>query len=293
MREETSRDQADREKQTYEVIKDFFGSRKQTLEDLTNKFNNTSVDNLSSRTVRRRLFESGYNRRVISKKIKIRKENRARRCSFCRQKLTWTVRNNWCKVIFSDETKVVIGADKKIYIWHRCNEHLYPECTGIMSDREKQGTISAMFWGCITCNGVGTIIPINGNMNSVKYIETLDNHLWPVVAKNFGNSAWIFQEDNAPCHVSRQRNAWKADNNIPILPWPAQSPDINVIENVWRVLKIHINRRVNYIKTKADLERVVTEVWTLLPLHYIQSLYQNLPKRIKAVIKEKGNIAKY
>ena len=178
------------------------GNRRKTLEDLTNKFDNTSVDNLSSGTVRRRLFESGYKRRVISKKITIRKENRARRCSFCRQKLTWTVRNNWCKVIFSDETKVVIGAEKKIYAWRRCNERVYPECTGIMSDREKQGTISAMFGGCITYNGVGTIIPINGNMNSVKYIETLDNHLWPVVAKNFGNSAWIFQEDNAPCHLT-------------------------------------------------------------------------------------------
>ena len=87
-------------------------NRKQTLEDLTNKFNNTSVDNLSSRTVRRRLFESGYKRRVISKKITIRKENRARRCSFCRQKLTWTVRNNWCKVIFRDETrKFMFGVD--------------------------------------------------------------------------------------------------------------------------------------------------------------------------------------
>jgi hypothetical protein len=164
-------------------------NRRQTLEDLTNKFSNTSVDNLSSRTVRRRLFESGYKRRVISKKISVRKENRAHRCSFCRQKLTWTVRNNWCKVIFSDETKVMIGADKKIYVWRRCNERVYPECTGIMCDREKQGTISAMFWCCITYNGVGTIIPINGNMNSVKYIETLDNYLWPVVAKNFGNSA--------------------------------------------------------------------------------------------------------
>jgi transposase len=112
-------------------------NRRQTLEDLRNKFNNTSVDNLSSRTVRRRLFESGYKRRVISKKITIRKENRACRCSFCCQKLTWTVRNNWCRVIFSDETKVVIGADKKIYVWRRCNERLYPECTGITSDKEK------------------------------------------------------------------------------------------------------------------------------------------------------------
>jgi hypothetical protein len=58
----------------------------------------------------------------------------------------------------------------------------------------------------------------------------------------------------------------------------------------WRVLKIHIKRRVNYIKTKADLERVVTEVWTSLPLHYIQSLYHSLLKRIKDVIKAKGNI---
>jgi hypothetical protein len=45
------------------------------------------------------------------------------------------------------------------------------------------------------------------------------------------------------------------------------------------------NENRNYIKTKADLGRVVTEVWTSLPLHYIQSLYQSLPKRIKAVIR--------
>jgi hypothetical protein len=78
---------------------------------------------------------------------------------------------------FFSVCKVVIGAEKKIYAWRRCNERVYPECTGIMSDREKQGTISAMFGGCITNNGVGTITPINGNMNSAKYIETLDNHL--------------------------------------------------------------------------------------------------------------------
>jgi hypothetical protein len=173
----------------------------------------------------------------------------------------------------------VIGADKKIYAWRRCNERLYPECTGIMSDtgdREKQGTILVMFWGCITYNGVGTIIPINGNMNSVKYIGTLDNHLWPVVAKNFGNSAWILQEDNAPCHVSRQCNAWKADNNIPILPWPAQSPDINVIENVWRVLKIHIkgNERVKQLMLYIT-ELVLRKLYTILsnPIYIRYRLY--------------------
>ena len=44
-------------------------NRRQTLEDLSNKFNNTSVDKLSPRTVRGYLFQSGYKRRAMSKKI--------------------------------------------------------------------------------------------------------------------------------------------------------------------------------------------------------------------------------
>ena len=162
------------------MTEDFFGwsgkaEGKQTLEDLTNKFNNTSVDNLSSRTVRRRLFESGYKRRVISKKITIRKENRARRCSFCRQKLTWTstVCNNWCKVIFNDETKVVIEEDKKIHVWRRCNECLYPECTGIMFDSIIWGGIPVPTYStCIKVPKMGTVFcPKEYSPHLMKFIR--------------------------------------------------------------------------------------------------------------------------
>jgi hypothetical protein len=40
----------------------------------------------------------------------------------------------------------------------------------------------------VTYLGVGTLVPITGNMNSEKYINTLDQYLWPVVDKQLGNS---------------------------------------------------------------------------------------------------------
>ena len=71
-----------------------------------------------------------------------------------------------------------------------------------------------MVWECLTNHGVGTLAMINGNMNSVKYIETLDNNLWQVVAKHFGNTPYFFQDDNAPWHRSHVVEEWKRQDKL-------------------------------------------------------------------------------
>jgi hypothetical protein len=81
-------------------------NRRQTLKDLTARFNNRTGYNVSERTVRRRLCFGGYKRRMICKKITISRVNRDRRMGLCRQKLHWNVQNNWSSIIFSDETKI-------------------------------------------------------------------------------------------------------------------------------------------------------------------------------------------
>ena len=89
---------------------------------------------------------------------------------------------------------------------------------------------------------------INGNMNSVKYIEKLDNNLWQVVAKHFGNTPYLFQDDNAPCHRSRVVEEWKRQNELTQINWPAQSPEKFPIENVWLLMKNKIKNRLYLIR---------------------------------------------
>ena len=57
--------------------------------------------------------------------------------------------------------------------------------------------VCLMFWGCICKDGVGTITDVEGNINSAKCVDILDNNRFPVVLK-FENYQWIFQDDSAP-----------------------------------------------------------------------------------------------
>ena len=82
------------------------------------------------------------------------------------------------------------------------------------------------------------------------YISILDDNLWPVVAQHFGNRPWIFQEDNAPCHVSVSANEWKRDNSIGTLPWPTRVQTSTLSKMFGKlILKNRVHRRYLRLKT--------------------------------------------
>jgi hypothetical protein len=78
---------------------------------------------------------------------------------------------------------------------------------------------------------------------------------------------------NAPFHVSRRTTAWKYENGMFALHWASQSPDLNIIQNVWKVIKNNITKRILAVQTKEDLVRVANEIWIGLSLCYLKLIH--------------------
>ena len=100
------------------------------------------------RTVRRRLSSDGYRRCDVYKRITISRVNKERRRRFCGWKLTtWTVCENWARVIFSDEMKIMLGNNKKKSCLEECLTSVYDRSALASSEiRSPPAGFSIMEW---------------------------------------------------------------------------------------------------------------------------------------------------
>jgi len=216
----------------------------------------------------------------------------------CRERLDfaiahkdWTV-EDWKRVVWSDETKINhLGSDGRSWVWKKAGEG---PCQRTVSGTVKFGGGSLMVWGCMMWSGVGYACKIDGRMDGDLYVKILEDELQYSI-RYFKKKPVdiIFQQDNDPKHKCKKAKAWFQENEMEVLTWPAQSPDLNPIEHLWA----HLKRRLQGYETapKGILElweRVQVE-WEKIESSVCQELVESMPRRVEAVLKAKGGYTKY
>lgn len=193
----------------------------------------------------------------------------------------------WNEVLFSDEKKFNLdGPDGNQYYWHDLRQE--PQ---YFSKRQSGGG-SVMVWGGFGVGGVTPLVILDGKQDAEKYIQTLETYMKPHGRRICGPH-WTFQQDNASIHTARVTKQWFVDQNVTLMKWPARSPDLNPIENVWghMVRSVYPNGRV--YETKVDLIAAIRRAWDQLPPAYLVCLLESMNRRCVEVLARDGRCTGY
>ncbi|GFX15322.1 transposable element Tcb2 transposase [Trichonephila clavipes] len=224
-------------------------TRRTTAQQVANQFLAASGKQISPKPVARRLRGGGlYTRRPVVC-VPLTRQHRTARLQWCCEHHNWT-EQDWACVLFSDEKNI--------------------------QEKDRYPTCSIMVWAGIMINGRTRLhVVANGTMTGQRYIDEV---LLPHVRLFRGavGDKFVFMDDNATCHRTLAVQDCLDSEGIQRLVWPARSPDLNPIENVWDALGRQVAGR-NYPPTnKNTLIRALTEEWDKLPQQLLDNVVQSM-----------------
>lgn len=163
-----------------------------------------------------------------------------------------------------------------------------------------------MFWAGFACGRRTRLVSLHGDpdsrrggVTSRQILACLQENL-PEIA----DPGYFFVQDNAPTHTARivknWLREWAGENEVHLVDWPPYSPDLNPIENLWKLLKENILKKYPELadmpKSDTALERLISaaeEVWEEFQDELLEKLATSMYRRLQAVIDADGWYTKY
>ena len=135
-----------------------------------------------------------------------------------------------------------------------------------------------MVFNRISAAGTGPLVRLHGKINSTIYKEILKKDVVPNLRTTITHPA-VAMEDIAPCHTAKSVKTFLSEED-------AQSPDINPIVNVWKLL----NERAKE-KNPRNIEELWTNLkgeWEKISIDECKTLIHSCSKRCQTVVESKG-----
>ena len=146
-----------------------------------------------------------------------------------------------------------------------------------------------MFWGGFSASGVRSFARIDGMLNAERYQEMLRDHLLPnLPRRRQQRRLLIFQQDNAPAHAAQSTIAFLRSEFNSVMEWPALSPDLNPIENVWCIMVRRLYAGNKQYSAVREFEEAVVACWNALSNAELRRLADSVSDRAVAVLRANG-----
>lgn len=186
------------------------------------------------------------------------------------------------------------------YVW---TDDIHDE--SVYSDTPKYSSGSVEVWGAITFYGKVDLVFIErpivkGSKRKFRaqdYIDQILEKRVPQLNRLFkenNENEWWFQQDGDSKHTAKVTQDWLV-NHVPHFiqkdRWPANSPDLNLIENLWKQMDDAVKSR--HATTINGLKRIIKDEWEKISLENIRNLYKSYPSRLKQIVERKGGMTDY
>lgn len=200
----------------------------------------------------------GIKCRIAATEVRLTPEHRTIRVAFCRNILDHWDENKLDSIIFSDEKTFSTDVFWQTKVYRPDNTRFNPEYVTV---KDRSGRITHNYWDAIGIEGpVTPIVRIEGRFTAAKYARIIRSHVTPMMDR-FGEdgSPRIFMQDNAPQHKAGTVMSLFSRQRFELMDWPAKSPDLNPIENIWARM-IH-NWPQIHPRNSENLHNAVVERW--------------------------------
>eukprot|EP00731_Ephydatia_muelleri_P000746 Em0001g746a len=207
----------------------------------------------------------------------IKEGNKVKRFEWCQEHQ----QDNFSDVIWTDESSIQLETHRRTC----CRKIGQPPKP---KPRPKH---PVHVWGAISLKGPAKLCIFDGIMDSPLYVNILETTLLPFLARKFPTSH-RFMADNDPKHTSKLAQQFLNEKQVSWWRTPAESPDLNPIENLWHELKEYIRREVKP-KNKDELIRGIKAFWRTVTPSVCAKYIGHLKKVIPKAIELKGDATGY